>query len=269
MGVVVPAADNIRCRAIASRITKRQNEIVQPWTIRKINGRADVDAAIVTTVTTRWLSQTDPTTRKAFLDAATLRHFIDGEMIFGFEQSQNCMWGVVSGAVRIFVAMGDQEPHLAHCAGPGFWFGEAPLITGGTRAMQALASGPVTLCSIDRSVVVNMAKWNPEIWRSVATLSIMNQLIAIGAAEDLMFKTPSKRMIATLLRLAGWRHGFQGAQPMKTVPVTQLELAETSCLSRSSAAVILKDLGEKGLVRAEYRSIAILDAARLNELTTV
>lgn len=225
-----------------------------------------MDAAIAATLTTRWLAQTDPAIRRAFLDACTLRHFADGEMIYGFEQEQNCIWGVVSGAIRLFVAMSEQDPKLSHCAGPGFWFGAAPVITGGNRSMQVMAAGNVKLCSIDRSVVVNMAEKNPDVWRSVATLSIINQMIAIGTAEDLMMRAPRKRLVATLLRMAGWRHGFQGGLPMTTVPITQLELAEASSLSRSSAAVILKDLGGRGLVKADYRSIVILDASALKEL---
>lgn len=253
--------------------------MLQPWTIVQMNGsamgwaydgkgRADVDPTIATTLTTRWLSQADPAIRQGFLEACSLRHFVDGEMVYGFEQQQDCLWGVVSGSIRMFVAMSEQDPRLAHCAGPGFWFGEAPVITGGTRAMQAMASGPVTLCSIDRSAVVHLAERNPDVWRSVALLCVMNELTAIGAAEDLMMRVPRKRLIATLLRIAGWRHGFQGALPLKTVPMTQLELAEASSLSRSSAAVIMKDLGDKGFVRTEYRSVAILDAQALKMLLT-
>jgi CRP-like cAMP-binding protein len=225
-----------------------------------------VDPAVAATLTTRWLAQTDPSIRQAFLDACNLRHFVDGEMIYGFEQQQNCLWGVVSGAIRIFVAMSEQDPKLSHCAGPGFWFGAAPVITGGNRSMQVTAAGNVRLCSIDRSVVVNMAQKNPDVWRSVATLSILNQMIAIGTAEDLMMRAPQKRLVASLLRMAGWRHGFQAALPMATIPITQLELAEASSLSRSSAAVILKDLGEQGLVRTEYRSITIMDAPALKQV---
>jgi CRP/FNR family cyclic AMP-dependent transcriptional regulator len=228
-----------------------------------------VDPAIAATLTTRWLSQIDPAIRQGFLEAGTFHQFVDRQMIYGFDQKQNCLWGVVSGAVRLFVAMGEQEPRLAHSAGPGFWFGDGPVVTGGTRAMQAMASGSLTLCSIDRSVVVNMAEKNPDVWRSVAMLSIMNQMTAIGTADDLMMRAPRNRLIATLLRMAGLRHGFQGALPMTTVPMTQLELAEASNLSRSSAAVIMKDLGDKGFVRTEYRSVAILDAQALKMLLTV
>jgi CRP/FNR family transcriptional regulator, cyclic AMP receptor protein len=240
--------------------------MVQPWTILKINGCADVDPAIAATLTTRWLSQIDPAIRHGLLEAASLRNFVDGEMIYGFEQKQTCLWGVVSGAVRLFVAMSEQDPRLAHCAGPGFWFGAAPVITGGTRTLRAMASGSVRLCSIDRSVVVKMAERNPEVWRSVAVLSIINEGTAIGAAEDLMMRAPRKRLVATLLRMAGWRHGFQGVPPMTAVPMTQLELAESSSLSRSSAAAIMKDLAARGLIRTDYRSIAILDADALTGL---
>ena len=225
-----------------------------------------MDPAVATSWSTRWLAQADPSIRQGLLDACTLRHFADGEMIYAFEQEQRCLWGVVSGAIRFFVAMSEQDPKLAHCAGQGFWFGEIPVITGGPRAMQAVASGHVRLCSLDRRVVVSTAKKNPDVWRSVATLSIMNQMIVMGSAEDLMMRDPRKRLVAVLLRMAGWRHGFQGAQPLTTVPVTQLELAEASSLSRSSAAVILKDLGSNGLVKAEYRSITILDAPALKDL---
>jgi CRP-like cAMP-binding protein len=225
-----------------------------------------MDPGIAATLTTGWLAKAEPSIRQCFLEACTLRHFTDGETVFRFEQLQTCVWGVVSGAVRLFVAMGEQEPRLAHCAGPGFWFGEAPVITGNARAMQAVASGGVRLCSIDRVAVVRMAEHNQDAWRSVATLSVMNELISIGTAEDLMIRVPRKRLVATLLRMAGWRHCFQGVQPLTTVPITQLELAEASCLSRSSAAVILKDLGDKGLIKTEYRTITILDAPALKEL---
>jgi CRP-like cAMP-binding protein len=148
----------------------------------------------------------------------------------------------------------------------GFWFGAVPVIAGDGRSMQAVASGTAMLCSVDRSVVVDMAGANPEVWRAVATLCLINQMTAIGTADDLMMRAPRKRLVATLLRMAGLRHGFQAALPMTTVPMTQLELAEASNLSRSSSAVIMKDLSDKGFVRTEYRSVAILNAPALIKL---
>ncbi|MGI1662540.1 helix-turn-helix domain-containing protein [Palleronia sp. KMU-117] len=47
------------------------------------------------------------------------------------------------------------------------------------------------------------------------------------------------------------------------VPVKHNELADASCLSRSSAALILKDLVDRGMIRTDYGSITILDGKAL------
>jgi CRP-like cAMP-binding protein len=225
-----------------------------------------MDPATERTLTTGWLAQADPALGKAFLQAGRIHRFGDSATIYTFEQDQICLWGVVSGLVRISVSMNEQEPKLAHCAGPGFWFGEVPVITGRTRAVQAVASGETRLCAIDRSEIVAMARGTPEPWRLVATLAVLNQLVAIGAGEDLMIRDPRKRLVAVLLRLSGRRNAFQGTAPIPTVPVTQAELAEASTLSRSSASVVLKDLAQRGMIRTDYRSIAILDPKALEGL---
>jgi CRP-like cAMP-binding protein len=227
---------------------------------------ASVDATTAKILSTGWLAQADPVLREELLNAGRIRQFADGAMIYGFQQEQVCLWGVVSGFVRIFVTMNEQDPKLAHCAGPGFWFGEIPIITGWGRAVQAMAFGDLRLCAIDRSVVTGIARRDPEVWRAVATLSVMNQMTAIGAGEDLMIRDSKKRLVTVLLRLAGHRNAFQGAAAFPTVPVTQLELAEASSLSRSSAARILGDLARQGFIRTDYRTIAILDPDSLKAL---
>jgi CRP/FNR family cyclic AMP-dependent transcriptional regulator len=222
-----------------------------------------VEAKTAGILTTGWLPQTEPALRQELLEAGRTRRFNDGAMIYGFAAEDSCLWGVVSGLVRLFVAMNEQEPKFAHCAGPGFWFGEVPVITGRTRAMQAMTFGDTTLCAIDRSAVASMARRNADAWRAVAMLSVMNALTAIGAGEDLMIRDSRKRLVAVLLRFAGHRNAFQGAAPIPTVAVTQVELAEASCLSRSSATAILRDLAQRGMIRTDYRTIKILDSRAL------
>ena len=63
-----------------------------------------MDPVTERTLTTGWLAQADPTLRQALLEAGRIRHFVDGAMIYGFEQDQICLWGVMSGVVRILVA---------------------------------------------------------------------------------------------------------------------------------------------------------------------
>jgi CRP/FNR family transcriptional regulator, cyclic AMP receptor protein len=225
-----------------------------------------MDTLTEQSLTAGWLARAEPPLRKALLEAGHIRHFGDGATIYTFDQDQDCLWGVVSGLVRISIALNEQEPKLAHCGGPGFWFGEVPVISGRNRAVQATASGETRLCAIDRADIAALAHRTPETWRLVATLSVLNQLTAIGAGEDLMIRDPLKRVVAVLLRLSGHRNGFQGAAPIPAIPVTQAELAEASTLSRSSATAILKDLAQRGMIRTDYRSLLILDPAALEHL---
>lgn len=225
-----------------------------------------MDREAEATLSTGWLARMPSDLRRQILRGGRFRSFRNGAMVYAFEQEGTCLWGVVSGQVRLLVTMNEQEPRLAHCAGPGFWFGEIPVITGGTRAMQAMTFGETRLCAVDVTVITDLARRQPDVWRSVAGLSVMNEMTAIGAGEDLMIRDSKKRLVAVLLRLAGHRNAFQGAAAVDTVPLNQLELAEASGLSLSSATKILGDLVRQGAIRTEYRTIAILDPDALKTI---
>ena len=85
-------------------------------------------------------------------------------------------------------------------------------------------------------------------------------------ADDLLVKDSTKRLVSVLLRLAGYRNGFQGNPPIDKVPVTQRELADAACLSLSKTAALLSELADQGGVTTDYRSIRILDVSLLHEL---
>lgn len=225
-----------------------------------------MDAASEQVLTSGWLGRVEPGLRRDLLRAAKPRQFEHGAPIYGFEDEQACLFGIASGLVRLYVAMNEQLPRLAHVGGPGFWFGAAPVVMGGGRALRATAFGETLLFGIDRSAIMNLATRYPDTWLAVARLVLMNELTAIGAGEDLMIRESRRRLVAVLLRLSGRRNAFQGTAPFAMVPVTQHELADASCLSRSSAALILKDLGKRGMIRTDYRSITILDGKALESL---
>ena len=225
-----------------------------------------MDAASERVLTSGWLGQVEAELRRDFLRAAKPRQFGHGAPIYGFEDEQACLLGVASGLVRLYVAMNEQLPRLAHVGGPGFWFGDAPVVLGGGRAMRATAVGETRLYCIERSAISSLATRYPEAWLAVARLVVMNELSAIGAGEDLMIRASRRRLVAVLLRFSGRRNAFQGTAPYDVVPVTHHELADASCLSRSSAALILKELVERGVIRTDYGSITILDAEALESM---
>ncbi len=210
-----------------------------------------------------WLGRLPSPVAQAFLDAGKVQRLPDGAIIYGLGQEQFCLFGIASGHVRMWITMNEQEPRLAHVAGPGFWFGESEVVTGQPRIMEMEASGQTRLCMVARRDIDQIAKKHADAWASVALLAVMNEATAIGAVDDLMIRDAKKRLAAVLLRLSSHRNAFQGVPPVSAVPVTQTEIADAATLSRSSAAAILAELSRKGIIRTDYRTIVILKPNKL------
>ncbi len=219
-------------------------------------------------VTTRnlkagWLGQVPSPVANAFIDVGNFQTFSDGATIYGFGQEQYCLFGIASGQIRMWVTMNEQEPRFGHVAGPGFWFGEYEVVTRQPRVVEMAASGETRLCVVTRSDIDRVARKHADAWAAVALLAVMNQVTAIGAADDLMIRNAKKRLVAVLLRLSSHRNAFQGVPPVPAVPVTQREIADAAAVSRSSAAAILADLKRDGMIRIDYKTIVVLEPERL------
>ena len=225
-----------------------------------------MDRATISNLKAGWLGQLPAPVARAFIDAGKFQSFSDGATIYGFGQEQNCLFGIASGHIRMWVTMNEQAPRFGHIAGPGFWFGEFAVITGQPRLVEMSASDDTRLCMVTRSDIDRVAKEHADAWAAVALLAVMNQVTAIGAADDLMIRNAKKRLVAVLLRLSSHRNAFQGVPPVCAVPVRQTELADAATLSRSSALAILAQLSRDGLIRTDYRTIVILKPKQLAAL---
>jgi CRP-like cAMP-binding protein len=215
-----------------------------------------------------WLGHLDPALACKILNAGKMAHYGDGDTIYAFAQEQSRLFGVARGMVRMWVTMNEQAPQFGHVAGPGFWFGETELVTGNASIMEMTASGATSLFRIDRKAIDTLAAEAPGIWQGIALLAVMNEGTALGAADDLMVRKSRERLAAVLLRLSSHRNAPQGVPPLREIPVTQAELSEAVCLSRSSTAALLAEFVRSGLIRTDYGAIAILDPAGLVGLLT-
>ncbi len=213
-----------------------------------------------------WLGNATPAFADALLQTGSLKGFQNGDVVYGLDQLQDCLWCVVSGLARFSITMNEQPPRFAHVAGPGFWFGEVELTTRSPRIIEVEAHGDTVLLMVSRADFHRIASEINDAWREVARLAVANLALAIGAADDLMIRDPKRRLAAVLLRLASHRNAFQGVAPIPFIPATQSEIAEAANLSRASAAAILAELVESGAIVTEYRRIRLTDPERLKGL---
>src|SRR5262249_22265010 len=84
-----------------------------------------------------WLSLTSADFRQAVFDRLQLRKLTAGEAIYRAGDREGGLWAIVEGSVQFEVPGPQLAPSLAHFAIPGFWFGEAPLISKAARQIDA------------------------------------------------------------------------------------------------------------------------------------
>ena len=212
-----------------------------------------------------WLGKTSPAFADAILNVGMMRSFGDGEVIYGLGEEQANLWGVASGLIRMTVTMNEQPPRFGHVIGPGFWFGETEFVTDRPGIIEMVASGETTLLIVTRQAFHRVAGLYSDAWSAVALLAVLNEGLAIGAADDLMISDARQRLCAVLLRLSSHRNCFQGAPSVSHIPATQREIAEAASLSRSSAAALLSRLKGAKLIRTEYGRIEVLDPGGLQD----
>ena len=108
-----------------------------------------------------WLGRLPSPVAQAFLEAGKVQRLPDGAIIYGLGQEQFCLFGIASGHVRMWITMNEQEPRLAHVAGPGFWFGESEVVTGQPRIMEMEASGETIFAWLHAVISIRLPRSMP------------------------------------------------------------------------------------------------------------
>jgi CRP-like cAMP-binding protein len=215
---------------------------------------------------TGWLSRLSPHMQKVILDAGVWRDFAPGDTVYASGTNSDTIWGIATGAMKMFISAGEEHMRFCHIVGPGYWFGELELLLDMPRIVEMRIAHPARLLRLRMKELQKVAADFPEIWLDVARLAATNEALAASAADDLMLRDPRKRLAATLLRLTGLRWDFQGRPVLNPVPVTVLELSEAANLSRSVTAHIMSDFARDGAVEKGYRSVNVISPERLGRL---
>ncbi|WP_170425179.1 Crp/Fnr family transcriptional regulator [Ruegeria arenilitoris] len=215
-----------------------------------------------------WLGNLDRSLSTLILDKGRLVRAKNNTTLYSLGQPQDCLYGIVGGAIKMLVTMNEQYPRFGHIAGPGFWFGETEAVTGQVGIMDMMAVGDTTLLCVSRDVIDEIAAVHPGMWPALTLLAIQNQGLAIGAADDLMIRDTSKRLAAVLLRLSSRRNAMQGVSPLNHIPINWNDLSEAANLARSTVAEKLSEFSHRGLIRKRRRMIEILDANGLENVLT-
>ena len=140
---------------------------------------------------------------------------------------------------------------LAHFALLGYWAGEGPAINRMRRRVSLIAARPSVLLNLPLAEFDALAAQEPGAWRWIALLSTMQLDLAIGVIDDLLIRSPRRRVAPLLLRLAGARENHFIPQQFADIHVSQERLAVIPVLSRTALGDMLREFVAAGIIELD------------------
>ncbi len=208
-----------------------------------------------------WLVETPAAFRDAVLDRCLVRRCRRGDALYRAGDPPGGLYGLIEGGVGVELSPGDREPYIGTFARPGFWIGEASVLTRGPRFVGIRATRDSLLAYLPIPQWDAIVRSDPEAWRWFAALTLRNCLLAVSIADALMTPGAAERMAAIILILSS-----RGAPALPaTIDVSQEDLARMANLSRSSAGRVLQTFEAEGLIENTYRRVRVIDDAGLRD----
>jgi hypothetical protein len=214
-----------------------------------------------------WLTSTTPSFRAAMLSRAVLRTYDRNLDLFHIGDEPGGLWGLAEGALLVDFPGPDDSPSVVHYARPGFWTGEASVITGGSRVIGLRTARPSTLLRVTRTAFLDIAVTDPQAWRWIARLSLDHTLTLLRHNLDLRIPISRRKVASILCHMSG---GDAGPVPTDKIEIdiSQEQLADFCGISRAALAEALRDFAAQGLVGLGYRRIIVNDLAGLARIGT-
>lgn len=211
-----------------------------------------------------WLSETAETFRNAVLDRCALKRVARGETLYRAGDAAGGLYGLIDGTFGVMVAPGQRAPFLGILARPGFWIGEASVITRGPRAIGIVATRDSVVAHLPLGQWDAIVHADGQAWRWLAYLTLRNELFALAVIDALRMRRSEDRLAAILAILAEGPERRQkgvaeGLSSQRPIDISQDDLASMANLSRSSAGRILEAFEARGLISRSYRTVNILD----------
>ncbi|MEE4296927.1 MAG: Crp/Fnr family transcriptional regulator [Wenzhouxiangella sp.] len=216
--------------------------------------------------TSPWIRGFPEDLREVFLARCRLLPPFDrGQRIYNVGDQPDGIYGVVSGAIGFEIGGDEEGPQMVQQVWPGDWFGELAHVLDCPRLAALEASRPSQCMRISATDLTQLLEQYPLLWKQLARQLAQVSLVAMTGVHDLMERSPRRRLVATLLRVAGIRNGEDIERIDLAIDLTHGGLASLSNLSRSLVGETLLEMEQAGFVQCSYGKIMLLDPAGLRD----
>jgi CRP/FNR family cyclic AMP-dependent transcriptional regulator len=165
------------------------------------------------------------------------------------------LYVILSGKVKVLIPDDQGREVILSVMGPHDFFGEMGILDDQPRSASVATLEPCEMLRLSKAGFMNCLKENSE----VAMLVIRNLVKRLREAdrkiESLALIDVSGRVVRLLIEMA---QEVDGKLVVPRTPPKQ-EIARMIGASREMVSRVIKELQEKGLIRAERRSMVIVD----------
>ncbi|MGQ7933179.1 Crp/Fnr family transcriptional regulator [Paraburkholderia sp. D1E] len=211
-----------------------------------------------------WFRSAPAPMRAQLIEAGRVERLTGGERLFTRGDSDDGLYCVLDGLVRIGAASSAGKEALLAVIEPVNWFGEIALFDSRPRTHDAYAERDSDLFHVPRTALAVLLERTPEYWHVFGLLLAQKLRLAFDAIEEAALLPAAPRVARRLLLMAGG-YGEPGAL-RRVLKVPQEDLAMMLALSRQTINQVLKQFEMQGALKLGYAEIEITDVQKLSAL---
>lgn len=211
-----------------------------------------------------WFRSAPTAMQAQLIQAGRIERLAAGERLFTRGDSDDGLYCVLDGLMRIGAASSAGKEALLAVIEPVNWFGEIALFDNRPRTHDAYAERDAELFHVPRAALAALLERTPEYWHAFGLLLTQKLRLAFDAIEEAALLPAAPRVARRLLLMAGG-YGEPGAI-RRVLKVPQEDLAMMLALSRQTINQVLKQFETQGALKLRYAEIEIADVQKLSAL---
>ena len=185
------------------------------------------------------------------------RKYRTGQLIYLQGTHPDCFYYLLSGSVRSFISSSTGEERVLTIHRTGDLMGEASFFDGCPRVTSAMALEDCRILAISRAQLDAAFQRHPEL--ALPMLQHLARTVRMLSDHVEASSLPAQQRIARWLL-------HQPVGDSGSIRATHEGIGQAVGLSRVTVSRVLGELAALGLVKLGYRSVAVWDQARLEEL---
>jgi CRP/FNR family transcriptional regulator, cyclic AMP receptor protein len=200
------------------------------------------------------------------LHRSIMLEYSKGDVIISEGTPAQGMFAVLEGQVRVMRGVGDAHDVLIHVGEVGFWFGDHGTMTGMPSIGSIVADSPVRVLLLPVSEFERIVEGEPRHFRAFAGLLFERYALLFRYMGEMHGLAAEEWLHTRLADLAAMRRGNSPTNDPVSITMSQADLASMIGLSRQTLNALLTRLEAHGLIEVGYRSVRVLDEARLRNV---